>query len=1317
MPVSEELGVAFLGRQSSDSFAGVPIKKRRFPFLRSPSPSQIPSSPHGEPDRLQNEQSISVPELSRMPVSEISVNTKRYSLEDGGGYSADRNLKLLSSNATSLGLHLQHSTGTASAGEEMNNEKKNIPEDPLVFQRVPEKTELLLALKEPFGEENFMPNDKPAFQGASGNTELQLGLGEPSGLPVEGQNNGGSSQEQEKLHQNSLVASESCFGAHEGKLKGLALAEEEDNVHHAQSNAGCTPLPAERSQWDLNTMMETWDDPSSHSGMNHPANGTDGLDLGSMCDQKSVIGPKDTGLKEQEGTCSKHSPVESKSDIKLSSSTTLPDEDHNFKARLLKQLSPPLCLLASLSQGPASESSKLNSMGKASVLNLSGQPMPSMSNVKLVGLKPVKSEPLEVGSLGGCKTVERCILNLVNQRTPKPEPFDGTGRLGIRIPHPSRLKSIDSRAVKSELLEESRQECPKAVEGISSQLELHSYASEMPINGEVAPTSENVVKTSGLESVGPDGQELVVSDQMVDTAQMTSSEGADSKSSKSISDELHVHSSVNDGVAEGYRDENVNKSGDILVDDPPTHELESVVSQNAVGMMSMVGKQQSDEYDYEDGEVREPLVHNTIEGISDVGNAGNIDHEHSDVKEADDSGIPRDDCATISSHIEGGESKTEVPCETSDHCIGGDDSAPSSEKKDQGNSAVPSTEVETVASGKKRPGKATRRIPRVCSKGIETMPDPSVGESQETVTDDGQGDSKNQREKVKEHNPVEASQANIPKMQPCVTGEEANKDVHGKGNRSRIINLARADDGSSSGRPRSNPVRSLPSRTGKEKFPDRGDKLHPRGSRDEICMDGFRKFDRERNQNQSVGKSESVFLPVRGRIDNWSDALGDSNRDYASEQYPITTDFQLPRHKKATAFAATKDSFVPPDGAMVNAARAGGKPKNDDIQSFRHLQLRRQSPGGRDGPMPLGMQMVRLPLRDTSPDRCIGGGGPEMVLLRQAGGREGPMPLGVQMPRRSLRDISPERCIGGDGPGMIVLKHQENFIRGMPDMMDPLFTRRRPQYPRLENPFIRRERSLSPIQRRRSLRGPQGSSRSPPRSRSPCQGSPPRRRSPAGFDGRAELMHGRPPQIFRVERMRPPHGHPCFPENVMGRRHGSPPFMSRLSNDIRDAGPPREHERRLLIRRSPSGRVTRRSTRRLEMIDPRERMEGDEFFVASHSGRGHELADDECVDERRKCNEGRGLVRPFRPCDIGADAEAFAYHAENGSRPGRICPEDDAEFRDRAVSRDFDRHIKFRLGNPRRPRSIEEQEENYGHGGPGWHDPNYDGIRLKKRRL
>ncbi|XP_058098970.1 uncharacterized protein LOC131243551 isoform X2 [Magnolia sinica] len=1362
----------------------------------SSPPSPMSSSLTGETDVAPNKRSISASESTWMPVYGGSANVKGYSLEDGGCFT-DIKLKSLTRNDSSLGLSLQHSdvTVTASAGEEISSKRKLIMEEKSACQRSTENIELQLTLNDPFREEKSMPGYQSAFQKVSGNSDSLLSLGQPFGQSIEGQSSRGSCQDEEKLYQYSQLLDESCSDVHHDKLKNLALIEEEHDIQNecsfAESNSNSTHLLANRLRWDLNTMMETWEGSMSSSAINHTADGTGMLGSGSIRDKEPVICPAETILGEPKGTyatSAKQALVGSEDSIRLSCSSLFPEKDSDFKAPLRIQLNPSPSYLPSFRQGAASNTTKLNSVTGSSNLNSSANLTPPADNMKSVDFKCVKSEPLEGDGQVANKKV-------VNQRTPKPEPSDGGGQVGLQTVQGSNMKFIVSGAVKSEPLEESRREIPKAVEGISCQSEHHS---ELPVSGELSQeATEDVVKGLGLvsESVRPNLKELLLADQMEEIAQVTTSEVSNPKSSKSIStDSLHVDSCMNNGVAKGYEDKETNKTADTQEDDPGKCDHESDASHDVKGPINTVGKRQKDDNDYEDGEVRDLLVHNTIEGIG-VGDAGEAGHSNS--SKDDHSRGNGDDRATVSSRTKGIDSKTDNPGEkTNAHCIAEHDSDLINKKIDEDKSTGPclhaslATEVPTAASGKKRSTKAIRKVPRDCTgrkdglKNLETASSQVVSASQHPVTDDVQVDTVSRRENVKVSNRAEASHSNLPKRKPAVASQEAVKDVHGRSNSSRIINLPRARDESPSARTRSIPGRSSPLQAGKARFPDKSDKLNHQ--RDESCMDGFRKFERERNQDQPIGKSEADFMHGRRQIDNSLDALGggsDPNWDYASEHCSSSTDFQFPRPKKATAFAAMmreRDDFViAPDGAIVSAARARGKPLSDDMQFFHHLTSRRRSPGGRDGPMPLDVQMARRSMRDIGRDRCIGGGGTDMVMLRKPGGRggpmpldvrmlhspmrdisperrisgggtdmivlghpggrEGPMPLGMRMPRRSmrdispdrygsdmiflrrqsarregpmppgvkmahmpLRDISPDRCIGGGGPDRVVLKHEEKFVRGLPDMMHPSFPRPEPQ--RIPNPFAQRERSLSPMQMRGPLRVPRIGSKSPPRSRT---------RSP---DGRSELMNCRLTRNLRIERMRVPPEHPCIAEDMMIRRHGSPPYASRLSNAVRDAGPSKEQDLpRPLLRRSPSGRVVQRINRRFDMIDPRERAEGDEHLGPLYSDRLFEFVGDDCLDERRKFSERHGPFRPCRPHDVVADGDGLVYHAEGGSRR-RAFPEGAAEFHERGDSRDVDGRIKYRLGNPRRPRSIEEQEHDYGHGGPGCHDPSYDLVRLKKRR-
>ncbi|KAF2318652.1 hypothetical protein GH714_009580 [Hevea brasiliensis] len=248
------------------------------------------------------------------------------------------------------------------------------------------------------------------------------------------------------------------------------------------------------------------------------------------------------------------------------------------------------------------------------------------------------------------------------------------------------------------------------------------------------------------------------------------------------------------------------------------------------------------------------------------------------------------------------------------------------------------------------------------------------------------------------------------------------------------------------------------------------------------------------------------------------------------------------------------------------------------------------------------------------------------------------------------------RSIGEDNSEVVGLRHADKIMRGFPDDGEGhAYTRPQPPYEGLDGRFEKISRWVW------------------------C---PPRivpRRSP----------------IYRMERIRSP-DNPGFPAERVPRRHGSPSYLSR-PNDLREMDPGRDHghPRSIISNRSPTGRIFLRNSRRFGVADPRERAENDEFYEGPmHPSRFHELGGD-----------GNGQERRF----------------EDGPRSFRFFPEDDPDFHERANlrGREFDRRIKNRPGNaPRRPRSIEEQEGNYRHGGQVLYDDSFDDMsRVKRKRF
>ncbi|XP_059291331.1 uncharacterized protein LOC132044820 [Lycium ferocissimum] len=265
--------------------------------------------------------------------------------------------------------------------------------------------------------------------------------------------------------------------------------------------------------------------------------------------------------------------------------------------------------------------------------------------------------------------------------------------------------------------------------------------------------------------------------------------------------------------------------------------------------------------------------------------------------------------------------------------------------------------------------------------------------------------------------------------------------------------------------------------------------------------------------------------------------------------------------------------------------------------------------------------------------------------------------------------------------------------------------------------FVRGNIKFNTMQRRGFTRM---RSKSPVRSRSPGPWSSPRRRLTEGFNGIPDSSHHRSPAMYREDRMRSS-PRTSFTEEIVPRRRDSPSYTARRLNDMRDVDAVQEHghPRSLSSRRSPPDRVFTRSNRRLEIIDRRERADGDEYFDGPiHSGRFSELRSGGGTDERRKYGERRGgPVRSFRP--YNSENDNFRFHPNGGPRPFRFYQKADAEFVERSNTREreFDDNIEDRP-LPRRMRNVEEQEGgNSRQSGQIWHEEEFDVSRLKRRRF
>ncbi|KAL0299286.1 UNVERIFIED_CONTAM: hypothetical protein Sradi_6588400 [Sesamum radiatum] len=347
--------------------------------------------------------------------------------------------------------------------------------------------------------------------------------------------------------------------------------------------------------------------------------------------------------------------------------------------------------------------------------------------------------------------------------------------------------------------------------------------------------------------------------------------------------------------------------------------------------------------------------------------------------------------------------------------------------------------------------------------------------------------------------------------------------------------------------------------------------------------------DSAKDSNNAGNKSRIINLSRASVVANPCKSRSISNRLLTSrsgkERYPdIDEEIQRGnrvRRKHGSSISDVElecnDYGIAQDGTPLGSNRR--KAMNDEFPSLRRTSLRRVSPGERDSPVTRGMHILR----------------------------------------RIPRNMSPSRCTVEDGPDLIGPRHSDKYLRHISDdVIEPVYSRSQTLYDELDGQLIRGNRNFSTLHRKGY---PRIRSKSPVRSRtrSPGPWSSPRRRSPNGLP---ELSQHRSPALYRMGRMRSPE-RSCFREEIVARRRGSPSYVARHPNDLRDVDSGREHvlhPRSANSNRRPSpSRVLPRSARRGDALDSREVGDSDEYINGpSHSNKFHELRGDGSIDERRK---------------------------------------------------------------------------------------------------
>lgn len=1313
-----------IARQSSNCSTGVPIKKRRFPLVRmTSSPPPEPSTHHAENDTPQKELCKPTQDSS---LSDASIVTNSPGISDASkssfrmemkGRPADTNFNLVQNNVNLSRVKLEEPSLSIFSGSTDNMDSKKMLTSDTKLQLAPNEGLALNNGKEIAIKERVQRACKLELSTVTENAELSLGLKEPLIPSLAGQNIEQSFQKPDKVDPPSFSLS---LG------KGIPISN--NNVDDDRAR-----VPANRCNWDLNTTMDAWEGSTGDAttaadqgalGFDGSSNGIGGLQDARLSTISSAgifgvgadLGQPTTGAGEQRSylpmmslCASKQYKSDDSLHLRLCTSF-LPSNFSVETSGLLSKVAsssiqPSSNFLGMLPTGNPNSVScmtvKLEShdeSAKPYLAEARGDPTRSLdlravkrevvekqsletlkksvtSPQKLVQHVPVKSEPVQV--------------NQETQRKAKETSYQSDGRVA------QGEKNCSSMHVKPL---NSQNPCPSALPTCSTELSMSGDPSKLP------EYADCTTKEVGINSATPDGScnnfDQVASETVVPYVdhQIIGSNVSDGITETLGAKDLITKESGNCGHTEmpglnvtndHTTDSHGNVEGsvsdeekfNISEEDSFSSDFESDGNHAQVAPGDGRGRQfREDDEEYEDGEFREQLLHGSSEGpIVEKREAEDDNLGGSDM----DIGSPCDGII-MEPGVNEEERKLEDRFETSDEhikeCVG----AVINEKANQGidkdgsvklvhvKECDVSLTVDVAGTGYDEKSHINNTPRKLLDQvgGKDTQKGHEMELSSAGATTTGSQDSvtagvQDAGDNSKGTETLEKVDSTLPKTDASLNVDAASKDANTGGNRSRIITLPRATNVSPC-RTRSIQGRSFPSRSGRERFFD-FDGENPRGNRDEIYNDGPRKYSRDRFQDQSFRNSRQNFMRGRGRASGRSDAQRgnwDSSRDFPSENYNGPSDYRFSRHKRAPPDGELdcRGFIAPvPNGAFIGSGRGGGrKPLNDELPSFRQPLPRRHSPGGRDVPATRGNQMVR----------------------------------------RIPRNISPSRHMGEDRSDMVGLRRGDKFMRGLPDdnsMDNPVFPRPQHSYDGVENQFVRGNRNFSSVQRRGGLSRIRSKSPIRSRTRSPGPWSPPRRRSPDEFNGLPELIHRR------------------SPANNYRRR--SPPYISRPGNDLRDMESGRDHghlRSAMPNRRSPPDQVLPR--RRFDILDPRERTDGDEYF-----GRFNELGGDGNGDERRKSGEGRGPVRNFRPpFNNGADTDNFRFHVEDGPpRPFRFCPEPDLEFLERndLREREFDGRIKGRsLNASRRTRTMEEQEGNYRHGGQEWHDDGFDDVSRGKRR-
>ncbi|KAL1535518.1 hypothetical protein AAHA92_28287 [Salvia divinorum] len=1261
--------------QRSLSFSsGIPIKKRRIPVFQPCSPPREEKPSALEDCDSKNKEEPNGQDGGGMPPSEaMNSNSLVNSVNNEVDPLKPANVDVVASKPVEpkprISLGLLDDTGNKKVGTQSERSSAHVKQEIVGGQ-----IEGTCVLQRP--SENM-------------NVELSLGLQESVVHASEHQQKEANFRKSDKLE--SLLS----LALHEEKL----VSRDKKDIAADSSNS----VSANRSNWDLNTTMDVWEGSTCSDAIAQGLGNIGGFNKSDSCrDDKSLLTIASLarpGFNKGKHILDGHTSSSSKS---LSPQQCKMDDSLGLRLAM-----------------PFMDTSRVRSSLSDNLDLTNASPNMSSQQVQLPVVnvsRAVKTEPIDDNLKRDCSISSCSSTNMESSKfsSVKRECVINHSLQTILLSSVSLEKLDDRMSIKSEVVQECQQEVCKSIDAatlpvarVMQHQESCASSSAMPVS--LLPQSISPARLTTCSEVTTNRDFLNQSEQSIHSKESQSSDNKpDGPNSIPIrkdnnqlrSSQLGSSSVVDEGkfelaridehAVELFQNDNTSENGEVDMDiSNDTLEEDSSGSDTDIEseQIRVAGTvRQKEDEEYEDGEVREHAQH-SAEGAPTVEGK---DNDNLKLVAFDSQNLQPSDPSVGQSMNTSVFKEKDVVEENIDGTQGdpiNDHVGACYEPDVEDNSLQEPYEVSEVVADERRATSVA--LDGKLDMSVEDMHERLV--SSDIPTDGRHGINVGicGEDMVVRENCVGEGEGDLTlsNVGACLDGHDAAKDSNNAGNKSRIINLSRPSVMAAPFKTKHISNRSQMTRSGKERYSDFDGEMQPRGNRDEFYTGGSNKFVKDRAYDQPARNSRPNFMRGKGRTGGRFGSFRgewDSDHNFAPESSYGQSDYRVIRRKHASSMSDAdleRGGYnIPKDGTSFGGNRR--KIMNDEFSSLRRASLRRVSSGDRDGPVTRGFQMIHRIPRNTSPRRCSGEAGSDMMGLR----------------------------------------NDDKFMQHLSDDVgNPVYAQPQALYEELDNQLVHGNRSFSTALQRKGY--PRIHSKSPVRSRtrSPGPWSSPRRRSPNGLQ---ELVQHQSPALYRMGRMRSP-DHGCFHDDMVARRHGSPSYVARHNNDLREVDSGREHIHPRIAdsnRRDSPGHFFPRSTRRADALDSREMGDGEEYLNGpSHSNKFHELrGGDGSMDDRRKFIERRGPIRSFRP-NFNNDNENFRFHMNDGPRPFRFCPDADTEFeRSNGREREFDGRVKHpSLAVPRRIRNIEEQQD--GNYRPPvervWHDDGFTDARAKRRRF